>query len=58
MSGQVYSTTAAAYLVGIDPRSFARWARRHGITPVGRERIGRSFITWWSWDDLKKAAEK
>lgn len=42
------TTTEAAYYVGVDPRSFARWARRRGLQPVRRLRIGRSTVTVWS----------
>lgn len=50
------TTTEAAYLTGVDPRSFVRWARDRGIAPLRRQRIGRSFVTIWSVDSLMPAA--
>lgn len=41
------NTSQAANLVDVDPRSFARWARDHGVEPLRRQRIGRSFVTVW-----------
>jgi hypothetical protein len=52
MTRRHYTTTEAAYLVGVDPRSFVRWARRHHIQPVRRMRIGRSFVTLWALPEL------
>jgi hypothetical protein len=46
------TTAQAAHLAGVDPRSFARWARARGIEPVGRERRGRSHVTLWSFEAL------
>jgi predicted site-specific integrase-resolvase len=46
------TTTEAADLLGIDPKSFARWARHHGIVPVHRVRVGRSTVTAWSMAQL------
>lgn len=52
------TTTAAAKLAGIDHRSFARWARKHELIPLGRIRDGRSFVTLWSETELVKAGTK
>ena len=49
------TTTEAATLLGVDPRSFARWAYHHGVRPMHRVRIGRSTVTAWSMVDLAKA---
>ena len=46
------TTTAAAKLAGVNPRSFARWARDHDLHPLHRVRIGRSFVTVWSEAEL------
>lgn len=54
----LFTTSQAAYLLGVDPRSFTRWARKHGIAPHGRQRIGRSFVTWWAMDDLENAEKE
>jgi len=42
------TTAEAASALGIDPRSFARWARSRGVEPERRQRIGRSTVTVWS----------
>ncbi len=49
------TTTQAAHLAGVDPRVFRRWARAHRLEPLHRIRIGRSFITVWSYEALIKA---
>jgi len=52
MARRTLTTGEAAYLTGVDPRSFARWARARGVAPLRRQRIGRSTITVWLLDDL------
>lgn len=42
------TTTEAAQLLGVDPRSFPRYARRHNLEPVRRLRVGSSTVTLWS----------
>jgi hypothetical protein len=49
------TTTEAATVLGVDPRSFARWAYAHGVRPMHRVRIGRSTVTAWSMADLARA---
>lgn len=49
------TTTEAAWFAGVEPRSFTRWARHRGITPLHRVRIGRSTITVWSVRSLLAA---
>lgn len=51
------TTTEASYVTGIPARSFARWARRHGVYPLRRQRIGRSTVTVWSITDLTRASD-
>ena len=46
------TTTEAASFIGINPRSFRRWARNHGVEPLHRVRVGRSTVTAWSMADL------
>ena len=41
-------------MLGVDPRSFARWAYAHGVRPLHRVRIGRSTVTAWSMTDLAR----
>lgn len=48
MTRQTLTTTEAAWLCGVPPGSFARWARERGIEPERRQRIGRSTVTVWS----------
>jgi hypothetical protein len=50
------TSTQAAYLVGVPRGSLARWARRHGVRPLGRVRDGRSTVTLWALDALTRAA--
>ena len=49
------TTTEAARMLGVDPRSFARWAYAHGVHPLHRVRVGRSTVTAWSMADLARA---
>ena len=55
MKRHTLTTTEAAWFLGIDPRSFGRWARERGIAPERRMRIGRSTITVWSVAKLTEA---
>lgn len=48
------TTREGAYMAGVDERSFARWARKHGLEPLRRQRIGRSTVTVWSLDALSR----
>jgi DNA-binding transcriptional MerR regulator len=43
-------------LVGVNPRSLRRWARRRGIEPLRRQRIGESYVTVWAYADILSAA--
>lgn len=52
---EYHTTTQAAHAAGIDPRSFARWARNRGVEPAGRVRVGRSYVTLWSLESLTDA---
>lgn len=47
-----FTTGEAALFLRIDPRAVAGLARRHGVAPVRRVRVGRSTITCWSRGDL------
>lgn len=47
------TTREAAYLVGVDPRSFHRQAKARDIHPLHRVRIGRSIVTVWSRHTLE-----
>lgn len=57
MTRQTLTTTEAARAANVDPRSFARWARKRGVAPIRRVRIGRSYVTCWPLDTLKRAAK-
>lgn len=52
------TTSQAAQLLGKDPRSLARWARQLGVTPLRRQRIGRSTVTIWSVAELTAATRR
>lgn len=56
MTRRNVTTTEAAYLAGVDPRSFSRWARDRDLAPVSRMRIGRSWVTLWSVSSLMRAS--
>jgi hypothetical protein len=56
MNRLTVTTTEAAWLLGLAPGSFARWARDHGVTPLRRQRIGRSTVTVWSVAALRTAS--
>lgn len=53
--GPLLTTREAAYLAGVDPRTFARWARYRHITPADHIRRGRSTITLWSLTTITAA---
>jgi len=55
---QTFTTTDAAHIAAVDPRSFVRWARERGIEPVRRMRIGRSTVTLWARADLLAATRQ
>lgn len=52
------STVEAATFLGIDPKSFRRWARALGVEPIRRQRIGRSTVTVWSVASLTEATRR
>jgi hypothetical protein len=52
------STWEAAQLLGVDPRSFHRWAAERDIQPVRRQRIGRSWVTVWSVGAIRAAQQQ
>jgi hypothetical protein len=55
MKRTTMTTTEAASALGLDPRSFARWARSRGVEPERRQRLGRSTVTVWSIAKLTAA---
>lgn len=57
MARRTVTTAEAALILGQDPRSFARFARRIGVQPLRRQRIGRSYVTVWSLEDLAQATQ-
>lgn len=52
------STVEAATFLGIDPKSFRRWARALGVEPLRQQRIGRSTVTVWSIASLTEATRR
>jgi len=53
------TTTEAAQLLGKDARSFHRWATTTlDVQPLGRERIGRSWVTIWSIEAIRAAQQR
>lgn len=41
------TTEQAAWMLGLPPASFARWARERGVEPLHTVRVGRSTVTAW-----------
>lgn len=48
LTEDVVSTEAAAHRVGVPREQFKVWARRRGLTPAYRVRVGRSTVAAWS----------
>lgn len=53
---RVVNSTEAAWLLDIDPGNLPRYARRRGIRPLSRVRIGRSWVTRWAVEDVMAIA--
>lgn len=49
---RVLTSTEAAYLLAVDPRTLPAYARQHNVEPLGRVRIGRSWVTRWAVEDI------
>lgn len=47
-------TGAAAEAVGVAASGFRSWARRRGLDPVERRRVGRRFVAYY---DLRAVLE-
>ncbi|MBD3781685.1 MAG: hypothetical protein IE926_01835 [Micrococcales bacterium] len=48
LTEDIVSTATAAHRVGVSVEHFYVWARRRGVTPVHRVRVGRSTVAAWS----------
>lgn len=48
-------TAAAAAAVGVATRSFRTWARRRGVEPVDRVRVGRRQLAYYRLSDVYAA---
>lgn len=53
---QVVTTTEAAWLLELDPKTFPAVARRNGVAPLGAVRAGRSTVQRWALADLQQMA--
>lgn len=49
---RVLNTTEAAWLLQIEPGYLPRYARNRGVQPLGRVRVGRSWVTRWAFEDI------
>lgn len=49
---RVVNSTEAAWLLGLDPKDLPDYCRRHRVQPLGRVRIGRSWVTRWASEDI------
>jgi hypothetical protein len=52
----VLTSSEAAWLLRVDPRNLPRVARAHGVEPLPRVRIGRSWVTRWAVEDIARLA--
>ncbi|QIM19891.1 hypothetical protein G7075_00065 [Phycicoccus sp. HDW14] len=48
LTEDIVSTEAAAHRVGVATDQFKTWARRRGLKPAVRVRVGRSTRAGWS----------
>lgn len=48
LTQDVVTTADAAHRVGVSSDSFRKWARRRGLVPTTRVRVGRSSYAVWS----------
>ncbi|MDE9364569.1 hypothetical protein PZ938_03045 [Luteipulveratus sp. YIM 133132] len=52
------STKDAAALVDVNERGFQTWAKRRGIEPVRRIRLGRTTYALWDADEVLAGTSK
>jgi hypothetical protein len=49
---RVVSSSEAAFLLGLDPRHLPAYCRERRIEPLGKVRVGRSWVTRWAIEDI------
>lgn len=49
---RVLNSTEVGWLLNIDPRGVPAYCRAHRVEPLGRVRIGRSWVTRWAVEDI------
>ena len=49
------STADAAVLANVSPGAFHAWAKRRGLKPIGKARVGRSTKNLWDGDAVLDA---
>ncbi len=53
---RVLSSTEVGWLFAMDPRTVPAYCRARGVQPLGRVRIGKSWVTRWAVDDIMAIA--
>ncbi len=53
---RVVNSTEAAWLLQLDPRDLPKVARARNVKPLGRVRVGRSWVTRWAVEDVARLA--
>lgn len=53
---RVLNSTEAAWLLQIDARDLPAVMRKARVRPLGRVRIGRSYVTRWAVEDVLTVA--
>lgn len=53
---RVLNSSEAAWLLHIDASNLTRYARARGVKPLGRVRVGRSYVTRWAVEDIMAIA--
>ena len=53
---RVVNSGEVALLLDMDARNVHAYCRARGVQPLGRVRIGRSWVTRWATDDIMSIA--
>lgn len=49
---RVLNSTEVGWLLDLDPRVVPAYCRARHVKPLGRVRIGRSWVTRWAVEDI------
>lgn len=53
---RVLNSTEVGWLLDLDPRAVPAYCRARHVQPLGRVRIGRSWVTRWAVEDILSIA--